>query len=1178
MDSFTQRMLELAEERSKTLGISSTNKFPLTEYNQEASVNTMKNQNSPKKSPSPTKKYSVVRKESNMSKNSSQRMSSPNDTKENVDVALEINITTGPNVQVQVEVEERDVDEHGNVLKSAENASDEHLPMIRDSSRNRLQRLGALYSETENLSSPIHRNEARFDDEAQTDDNYRGKSTTRLGKLAALASERNNWEDESSTSDGKSTKPVSSPTKSAPTIVGASPRKFVNTGAIPKQPTKSNLSPTKKMGEVTTTSDGTTKRPSKQLKWDKNVMDHLEQQGFQRRESTTSKLVYDYKEPKDSVKSAPEHVKPVQSTVESAKKTYVSTAQISQVSEVKSPRSTANNTTGKHSAVVTKGLVSDRAARFESSQPNATQKSHKDPAEMSLKERLALFEKNKGAALIPKAALGMSVSAKQIMGEGQTPKSNTPEKPKINSFNKPVFAESTASGSGIRNAVAALMSNATTLSQSQISNDIRKQREKEMNVVLGRFNRPIESSSSSEPDSTSRSFVPPAPPMPTNLLSKDRSAEVKSNAKRKSNEKLPQHQSNERRLSDEDSKRAKVNPTHNGRLYPVLSDIESQVTESDRDDCTTATMSDEQNYHHNRSYSEEDSYMDSAEEDDICNMSLGREIMQAVKRNDPLRPQTRNSLNNSNNRDSSTASEYSGNGQGDDIDDYINEALEDDDDSYQENVTPRKGSISSNSFSYARSPAKSLRHQTIDEDDCEDGARQMNFKCPVKSELTVNPSDDNNVVTLTHTVSFYRRQQSQSVNNTPVRRLAYSDEEDDSVSQSSSDTSNDNSLFDAKLKQLLENIHRQERVIYETSKALNVCAQSIEFSGSTVSVESERHLLLATKRRKALLDEVNRLKVDRCVRPPGLPTDRGTLSVKEIIIPLKEDYISKLNMDVCNGHHLVCLLTYNDQVLATNAVTTRKGLKAVKFPDELRLNNVYADFTLFLEIYGMTAQREALAQDMKKTPKTPKGKKQQQRRQPLPSPGGPSVVRTSAFTHYGSVTFSIKEVNRNSWSLNQESFVSPLLGKIFMKVHCELSVSLYHKGFLTMFEDVSGFGAWHRRWCCLHGSILSYWRYPDDEKTKPPMGSIDLQNCHSQMIEPVRRDVCARLHTVLIELKRPCQKDDKNSLVLEKHSNYTLVRHLLSADTKEDRDRWIAHFNKSLIIIRSWNAAASKKA
>lgn len=35
-----------------------------------------------------------------------------------------------------------------------------------------------------------------------------------------------------------------------------------------------------------------------------------------------------------------------------------------------------------------------------------------------------------------------------------------------------------------------------------------------------------------------------------------------------------------------------------------------------------------------------------------------------------------------------------------------------------------------------------------------------------------------------------------------------------------------------------------------------------------------------------------------------------------------------------------------------------------------------------------------------------------------------------------------------------------------------------------MFEDVSGFGAWHRRWCVLSGNCISYWTYPDDEKRK----------------------------------------------------------------------------------------------
>ena len=34
----------------------------------------------------------------------------------------------------------------------------------------------------------------------------------------------------------------------------------------------------------------------------------------------------------------------------------------------------------------------------------------------------------------------------------------------------------------------------------------------------------------------------------------------------------------------------------------------------------------------------------------------------------------------------------------------------------------------------------------------------------------------------------------------------------------------------------------------------------------------------------------------------------------------------------------------------------------------------------------------------------------------------------------------------------------------------------------TMFEDVNGFGAWHRRWCMLDGDKLHYWKYPDDQK------------------------------------------------------------------------------------------------
>lgn len=60
--------------------------------------------------------------------------------------------------------------------------------------------------------------------------------------------------------------------------------------------------------------------------------------------------------------------------------------------------------------------------------------------------------------------------------------------------------------------------------------------------------------------------------------------------------------------------------------------------------------------------------------------------------------------------------------------------------------------------------------------------------------------------------------------------------------------------------------------------------------------------------------------------------------------------------------------------------------------------------------------------------------------------------------------------------------MSPLEGSVEMRISCQLAVSVEHRGFLTMFEDVSGFGAWHRRWCLLKGHSLSYWKYPEDEK------------------------------------------------------------------------------------------------
>lgn len=61
---------------------------------------------------------------------------------------------------------------------------------------------------------------------------------------------------------------------------------------------------------------------------------------------------------------------------------------------------------------VDRNSVLSKAAMFEAGSPKA-----KDPAEMSLRERKAFFEKNKGAAIVPKAPFGLAPSVKTLHGD-----------------------------------------------------------------------------------------------------------------------------------------------------------------------------------------------------------------------------------------------------------------------------------------------------------------------------------------------------------------------------------------------------------------------------------------------------------------------------------------------------------------------------------------------------------------------------------------------------------------------------------------------------------------------------------------------------------------------------------------------------------------------------------------
>lgn len=131
------------------------------------------------------------------------------------------------------------------------------------------------------------------------------------------------------------------------------------------------------------------------------------------------------------------------------------------------------------------------------------------------------------------------------------------------------------------------------------------------------------------------------------------------------------------------------------------------------------------------------------------------------------------------------------------------------------------------------------------------------------------------------------------------------------------------------------------------------------------------------------------------------------------------------------------------------------------------------------------------------------------------------------------------------YTLEKIPTASPILGQLHVKIQCHADVSMDERGFLTVFEDVGGYGAWHRRWCLLSNDELLFWKYPDEEKRKvrtflqkrfpannetffqTPMAHINLRKCVTEKVDVVPHDVCARPHTFVLVTARPPKDGDK---------------------------------------------------
>ncbi|KAM3595913.1 uncharacterized protein V6R79_005244 [Siganus canaliculatus] len=440
---------------------------------------------------------------------------------------------------------------------------------------------------------------------------------------------------------------------------------------------------------------------------------------------------------------------------------------------------------------------------------------------------------------------------------------------------------------------------------------------------------------------------------------------------------------------------------------------------------------------------------------------------------------------------------------------------------------------------------------------------------------------------LPYSVDAYRSTRVKETERPNVKQVIVRKED---VSQRAEE-SRGSSLFSVKqkMKVLTNEMNLQQTVIHQASQALNCCTDEEHGKGSQVEAEAQRLLLVATEKRETLKAELDHLKGDpksQKKAPPapeatGMSASKGSITLQELRLPLKTDFVcSTANKPDATKHSFFVMIRAGaDNTVATPLASTHHGLSGdtLTFPTKFTISEVCSNFEVDIEVYGLVQKREVCSDKKKKpnkskaiTPKRFLAITKSVQTPVVASPGGPNAVRTSDFVLVGSHKLTLASIGKNKFPLEKVPFLCPLEGHIYLKIQCEVGSKVEEKGFLTMFEDVSGFGAWHRRWCVLSGYCISYWTYPDDEKRKGPIGRINLANCTSKKVDPANREFCARPNTFELITVRPQRADDRETLVSQCQNTMCVTKNWLSADTKDERNLWMRKLNQILVDLRMW--------
>ncbi|XP_028441724.1 anillin, actin binding protein 2 isoform X6 [Perca flavescens] len=404
-----------------------------------------------------------------------------------------------------------------------------------------------------------------------------------------------------------------------------------------------------------------------------------------------------------------------------------------------------------------------------------------------------------------------------------------------------------------------------------------------------------------------------------------------------------------------------------------------------------------------------------------------------------------------------------------------------------------------------------------------------------------------------------------------------------------------------KIAALNEEAGKLQSVISQTLQALSCCTDEEHGRGSLEEAEAEKLLLVSCERRSALLDEVARLREERnsgdAAGEDGEDVSqqacRGTVGITNIQLPLKVEFVcSSHNRTGRPSHYFFVLIRYGPcNIVATPLATAADAQNGdtISFPTSVTLKDIRSHFEIDVEVYSLSHTSGSNCSVDRTTTKsrvTPRKLLNTITRSSNSlTPGALPALntrRSSNFCLVGSHKITLASLGHSKFPLDkmklegkirrllgdefQEKvpFLSPLEGNIYLRLDSEGHSDVQHQGFLTMFEMISGYGVWHRRYFVLVGCNMYFWNHPNDQETKEAEGSISLSSSPCQCVRPVKRDSCARPFTFELVSNIKQQQDV---------SQEALAR--FSADTKQESLDWMEKLSQALLDFHTWNRTSA---